>query len=49
MNYQTQSEALDDKELLQGHPKNPTNKMFIVDISLIYMLIFNIYFKYTFL
>lgn len=49
VHYQTQSEALDDKELLRGLPKNPTKKMFIVDISLIYMLIFNMYFKYTFL
>lgn len=37
------SEELDDKELLQGLSKNPRNKMFIVVISLIYMLIFLIY------
>lgn len=40
VHYQTQSEALDDIKLLQGLQKNPTNKMFIIVISLIYMLIF---------
>lgn len=49
VHHQTQSKALDHKVLLQELPKNPTNKMFIVVISLLYMLIvfyyiLNIYF-----